>query len=93
MALVLKDPRSALDYNVDWGAQYLSNDELIESSWSVVPVESGGVTIDGSSFDAVSTSVNVSGGCPGKVYRLLNQIVTSAGRQDNRSILIRVEDR
>jgi hypothetical protein len=93
MALVLKDPSSALDYSVDWGQRYLTGDVLAESSWSVVPVESGGVTIDGTTFDLSSATVNVSGGQPGKVYRLLNQIVTSQGRQDSRSILVRVEVR
>ncbi|NJC06936.1 hypothetical protein GGQ97_002729 [Sphingomonas kaistensis] len=93
MALVLKDPGSALDYSVDWGLRYLTDDVLAESSWSVVPVESGGVTIDGSRFDELSATVNVSGGVPGKVYRLLNQITTSQGRHDSRSILVRVEVR
>jgi hypothetical protein len=93
MALVLKDPGSALDYSVDWGLRYLTDDVLTESLWSVVPVESGGVTIDGSRFDNASATVNVSGGRPGKVYRLLNQVVTSQGRQDSRSIVVRVEGR
>lgn len=93
MALVLKDPGSALDYSVDWGLHYLSSDVLVESSWSVVPVEPGGLTVDGSRFDTLSTLVNVSGGQSGKVYRLLNQVVTGEGRQDCRSILVRVEVR
>jgi hypothetical protein len=93
MALVLKDPESALDYSVDWGLRYLTGDVLTESSWSVVPVEGGGVTIDGSYFDTASATVNVSGGRPGMIYRLLNQVSTSQGRQDSRSILVRVEVR
>ena len=93
MALVLKDPESALDYSVDWGVRYLSDDVLSESSWSVVPVENGGLTIDGSRFDQASATVNVSGGQAGKVYRLLNQVVTSQGLHDSRSILVRVEVR
>lgn len=93
MALVLKDPDGALDYSVDWGSRYLIGDVLTESSWSVVPVESGGLTIDSSRFDTLSATVNVSGGRIGKVYRLLNQVVTSEGRQDSRSILVRVEVR
>lgn len=93
MSLVLKDPSSSLDYMVDWGAQYLADDALSESGWSVVPVEVGGLTIDGSQFDAGSATVNVSGGINGKVYRLLNQIVTNQGRHDSRSILVRVEVR
>ena len=93
MTLVLKDPLSALDYSIDWRARYLAEDSLQESNWSVVPVEPGGVTIDGSRFDADSATVEVSGGQAGKVYRLLNQVVTNLGREDSRSILIRVEVR
>lgn len=93
MTLLLKDPASSLDYMIDWATSYLGGDNLLESSWSVVPVENGGITIDGSSFDDESAKVKVSGGCQGKVYRLLNQITTTGGREDSRSILIRVEVR
>lgn len=93
MTLVLKDPASSLDYRVDWASRYLSDDTLEESNWSVVPVEPGGVTIDGTRFDQASTTVLISGGKPGKLYRLLNQVVTAQGREDCRSILIRVEVR
>jgi hypothetical protein len=93
MSLVLKDPASSLDYSIDWGVRYLGEDALAESSWSVVPVEAGGLTIDGSDFDAGNATVNVSGGNSGKVYRLLNQIETNDGRQDSRSILVRIEVR
>lgn len=93
MTLILKDPASSLDYMVDWGAIYLGDDVLIESDWSIVPVETGGVTIDGSAFDGSSATVKVSGGRIGKLYRLLNQVTTSVGREDSRSILLRVETR
>jgi hypothetical protein len=93
MTLVLKDPTSSVDYMVDWASNYLSGDVILESSWSVVPVETGGVTIDGTLFDASSSTVRVSGGCAGKVYRLLNQVATSSGREDSRSILVRIEVR
>lgn len=93
MTLILKDPASSLDYLVDWGSTYLNDDVLTESDWSVVPVEPGGVTVDGSHFDAGSATVMVSGGQVGKVYRLLNNITTSLGREDSRSILVRVEVR
>lgn len=93
MSLILKDPASVLDYSIDWRSSYLADDALLESGWSVVPVESGGVTIDGSSHDPDAARVNVSGGRPGKLYRLINHVVTSLGREDSRSIIIRVEDR
>lgn len=93
MSLILKDPGGLLDYSVDWGTSYLINDSLVDSSWSVVPIETGGVTIDGSYFEPTSAQVSVSGGQAGKLYRLINHVVTSLGREDSRSILIRVEPR
>lgn len=93
MTYLLKEPGSALDYRMDWGVNYLGGDRLIESSWSIIPIEGDGITVDGSAFDATTATVQVSGGRVGKIYRLLNQIVTELGREDGRSIVIRVEDR
>lgn len=93
MTLVLKDPASSLDYMIDWGAGYLTDDVLTESNWSILPAEANGITVDGSRFDPSTATVQVSGGREGKVYRLLNHVVTSFGREDSRSILLRVEVR
>jgi len=94
MTLLLKDPGAVLDYAVDWGAQYLGQGDMIaESGWSVTPDEAGGVAVAGSSFlDRVAT-VNVCGGVPGRIYRLVNRVMTLSGRADERSIVVRVEQR
>jgi hypothetical protein len=39
MTLLLKDPEATLDYCVEWGTEYLSDDALAESSWTVSPAE------------------------------------------------------
>lgn len=93
MSLILKDPAAVLDYSVDWKTSYLADETLASSNWSVVPLEAGGVTIDGTSYDGDSASVHVSGGLAGKIYRLINTVVTNTGREDCRSILMRVENR
>jgi len=93
MSLLLKDPDAVLDYSIDWGAEYLGGDLLAESAWSATPDEPGGVAIVGSQFDATTASVKASGGVPGRLYRLVNQVVTAAGRTDSRSIVLRVESR
>ena len=93
MTLLLKDPDAVLDYSVDWGAEYLGDDLLAESNWSVEPEELGGVTIAGSNFDATTSVVKAAGGMPGNVYRLVNEVVTASGRIDSRSIVLRVEKR
>lgn len=93
MTLLLKDPDSVLDYCVDWGAEYLGDDSLATSAWSVEPDEPGGVTIAGSHFDAASAVVKAAGGAPGNIYRLVNEVATASGRIDSRSIVVRVEKR
>lgn len=93
MSLLLKDPDAVLDYSIDWGAEYLGDDLLAESEWSATPDEPGGVTIIGSQFDASTSSVKAGGGGAGRIYRLVNRIVTASGRIDSRSIVLRVEKR
>ena len=93
MNYLLKDPEAVLDYSVDWGAEYLGDDLLADSSWSVEPDEAGGVTIEGSTFDLTSTSVTAAGGIAGRMYRLANAVVLQSGRADSRSLVLRVESR
>jgi hypothetical protein len=94
MSYLLKDPAAVLDYSIDWGAEYFGPGELLGASeWSVVPDEAGGVSVAGSDFDASTSRVKAAGGVAGRLYRLANRITTGAGRIDERSIVIRVEDR
>jgi hypothetical protein len=93
MTLLLKDPDAVLDYSIDWGAEYLGDDLLAESAWSVAPDEPGGVTIVGSDFDAAKSIVKAGGGTAGNIYRLVNEVVLASGRVDSRSIVLRVEKR
>ena len=93
MTLLLKDPGAMLDYSVDWGRDYLDGDVLAASSWTVSPVEPGGIVVVASQFDLLIATVEVSGGVPGTLYRLVNQVVTANGREDRRSIMLRVEQR
>jgi len=93
MSLLLKDPVAILDYGIDWGRQYLDGDLLATSSWSVEPAEDGGVMVLASSFDDRSSRVKLSGGVAGRLYRVSNHVATAAGREDSRSLVLRVESR
>jgi hypothetical protein len=93
MTLLLKDPEAVLDYSVDWGAEYLVGDLIAQSTWTVVPDEPGGIVVVGNDFDATHSIVNAGGGAPGRLYRLTNHIVLQSGREDRRSITLRVEKR
>lgn len=94
MTLLLKDPDAVLDYAVDWGSEYLGEgDLLVDSQWSVTPDEGGGLTIAGNNFDSSVSTVKLGGGVRGHVYRLTNRVTTESGRIDDRSIVLRVEER
>lgn len=93
MTLLLKDPEAALDYAVDWGAEYLTGDTLAQSDWRVTPVEAGGLSVVASRFDAKVASVTAAGGVTGHLYQLTNHVVLASGLTDSRSIVLRVENR
>lgn len=94
MTFHLKDPKAVLDYAIDWGAEYLGTQELLASSdWTAVPEEPGGITVAASDFDTRTSRVKASGGIAGQIYRLVNRVTTSASRTDERSLVIRVEER
>lgn len=94
MTLLLKDPDAVLDYAIDWGADYLAEDDLLsESSWSVEPDETDGVVVVASSFEDRMSTIQAGGGVVGRLYRLANRVVTQSGRIDERSIMLRVEKR
>jgi len=93
MSLLLKDPEAVLDYAVNWAADYLDTDRIIASDWSVEPVEDGGVAILSGDIADGAATVKVAGGHAGHLYRLSNQVVLASGREDRRSIILRVEKR
>ena len=93
MTLLLKDPEAALDYAVDWGAEYLSADTLAQSDWQVTPAETGGLSVITNAFDGKVATATAAGGVPGHLYQLTNHVVLSSGRTDSRSVVLRVEKR
>ena len=93
MTLLLKDPQAALDYSVDWGADYLIGESLVASRWTVEPDEPGGIVIDSDRFEPTVATVVVHGGIAGRVYRLINIVTTSTARDDSRSLVLRVGER
>ncbi len=98
----LKDPSAVLDYKFDWKANshgvagadgdWLGTTETISTKTITATT---GITVDSSSLTDSNTSVTVwlSGGTAGSTYTVACKIVTAAGRTDERSIIVRVQDR
>lgn len=93
MGVMLKDPGARLVHGLEWGTAYLDGQYLVGSAWSVEPDEAGGVSVDGHSFDPVRTSVTLAGGREGVSYRVTNRVTLSDGQIDERSLMVRVEQR
>jgi hypothetical protein len=100
MSKYLKDPDAVLDYRFDFAAStngtgdsdYLESGETI--STATVTAESG-LTVDSESITDTDTSVTawLSGGTVGNEYDVTCRVTTSAGRTDDRTIVIKVEER
>ena len=96
----IKDPDAVLDYKFDWkdstngtgDSDWLASGETIASH---TIDEDTGITVDSSAQTDTNTSVTVwlSGGTAGVSYAVRCEIVTSASRTDERTMLIVVEER
>jgi hypothetical protein len=96
----LKDPAATLDYKFDWKA--LSNGSGL-SNWlaagetivSFTLELDAGLTVADSYISDAGTSVTVwlAGGVASRDYQVACNIITSAGRQDERTMTITVRAR
>lgn len=86
--LYSKDPDAVLDYEVSW-ASWLATGETISTSTFAVPV---GITKDSESNTTTAATVWLSGGTVGQSYTITNHIVTSQGREDDRSMQIQIRE-
>lgn len=96
----IKDPDAVLDYLFDWKASTNSNgtSDWLQSSEIITDhtvTATTGLTVDSSSLVNTATSVQawLSGGTPGSKYDVTCHIVTSAGREDDRTIRILCQQR
>ena len=85
----LKDPSAVLDYVFDW-TEWLATGETIESY--VITVDAG-LTLNSDSESNGAVVAWISGGEAGKWYKVACKITTNAGRIDERTLHIRVENR
>ena len=89
MTTFVKDPDAVLDYAIDWSAWLPEGDTINTSTWTV-PV---GITADSDTHDGTSTTVWLSGGTSGENYELVNRVVTTGGRTDDRTIYVNIRQR
>lgn len=83
-----KDPNSVLDYVIDW-TRWLAGDEIAASDWTV-PV---GLTRVTDTHTATKATVWLSGGAEGLSHTVTNRITTTGGRTEDRSFVVKIEER
>ncbi|MBU6167369.1 MAG: hypothetical protein KGQ52_14750 [Alphaproteobacteria bacterium] len=96
MSIFLKDPASLLDHAVDWGSQYLAGRSISASQWRVEPDQAGvaaGLSLALPQIAGGRTLIRIGGGQAGQVYRVVNRVNLSDGNSDERTLLVRVEER
>ena len=86
-----KDPDAKLDYTIDWSS-WLGTDTISTSAWTVPT----GITQSSSpaaSNTTTTATIWLEGGTPGGKYDIVNSIVTGAGRKDDRTFRVTVDEK
>lgn len=92
MAYRLVDPDSVLDWQHDWTDSLAQGVSISSRQWSITP--SNGTSPETPTLSGSTTAtVTVSGLQAGKVYRLTEHIVTTNGLEDERTIVLRCDQR
>ncbi len=91
--MFLKDCDARLDYRVDWRDACADGTTIAGSEWSVAPVHAGGIDVSGMAIGDGTTCAALGGGVAGCIYVIGNRVTFSDGRIDERSLVVRVEER
>lgn len=85
----VKDPDAVLDYAVDW-SEWLREGETITTSSVTATAD---ITVDSDTSTDTLVTVWLSGGSSGQRYEVTNHVVTSHGREDDRTFKVYVQHR
>lgn len=93
MTMIVKDPDSRIDFEFDWSAACPDGRAMAASGWTVAPGEDGGVTVEAAWHGLAYAAATLAGGIAGHAYRVTNRVTMSDGQIDERSMMLRVEER
>ena len=93
-----KDPAAVRDYTCDWSADLAEGEEIITSTWSIVPEDFGAepLTVQSSVIDddGAVTRVFLQGGVAGCFYQVANSVTTTANpTADTQRFILFVQER
>lgn len=95
MSIFLKDPGGVIEHAVDWDAGYLAGRTISQSSWQVEPagLTPNALALGSARLEGGRAAITLSGGAAGSVYRVSNRVMLSDGSSDERTLVVRVEER
>lgn len=89
-----KDPQETLDYSLKWEKELSRlNDAIFDSFWRIEDNDDNSLTTSGNGVKGFITYIWLSGGEPGRTYKLVNTINTDAGRIYERTASLMVMQR
>jgi hypothetical protein len=88
MERFIKDPNADLDYTVDWSVWLPAGDTISVSAWTVP----GGLTSDQASNTTTTAKIWLQSGTVGTAYTVSNRITTTAGRVNDQSFIVVIEE-
>lgn len=86
LAIKSKDPDAKLDYQIDWAA-WLAGDTIQSVAWTIP----AGITSPTTSNTTTTTTIWLQGGTAGSYYEVSCKITTAAGRIEERSFGVEVQ--
>lgn len=84
-----QDKNALLDYTQDWSGFLTSGDGIANSTWAA---DSADITLRDAAVAGGTTTIWVTGGVGGKVYRISNTVTTIQGRRDVRYFVVSITD-
>lgn len=82
---ITKHPNDVLDYKINWTA-WLGIDTISTSTFTA----DEGITIDNHEYTTTMTTLWLSGGTDGTIYKVSNTITTAQGRTEVKAFYVKV---
>lgn len=93
MATYIKDPQAKLDYGFDWSEWLEVGETITTSTWSITLAPDAVLTVSSSTHDDTTTTIWAQAGTVNNDYKITNHVISSAGREDDRTHLLKVRER
>lgn len=87
-----KDPGAKLNYSIDWTDWMPQSDTISTSTWTLETISGDAAPLvnHSTAINTYKTSVTISGGTSGKIYKVTNTITLGSGLIDKRYFRLKV---